>query len=148
MKEIQAQVTINKPTDDVWKILSDLTAMGNYMPGIQNVYFTSDSKSGVGAARHCIFEDGIELSERVIKWDEDRGYTLETTQFVNVPMKSNQITFSLKPDGNKTIVSQSMLYEMKGGILAPIMEIMATGTMKKALNGALSGLKNYAEAQS
>ncbi len=147
MREIQSQVTIDKPQAQVWDILSDITAMGNYMPGIKEVHFTSENKEGVGAARHCTFEDGVELHERVLRWQEGQGYTLETTQFVNVPMKANEITFSLAEDGNKTVLTQSMQYRMKGGLFAPIMELMATGMMKKAINGALAGLKEYVEAQ-
>ena len=148
MREIQSQVIINKPQTQVWDVLSDLTAMGNYMPGIQDVHFTSENKQGVGASRHCTFKDGVELHERVLRWQEGQGYTLETTQFVNVPMRENEITFSLTADGSKTVLTQSMRYKMKGGIFAPIMELMATGMMKKALNGALVGLKEYVEAQS
>lgn len=147
MREIQSQVTINKPMEQVWSILSDLTAMGNYMPGIKDVHFTSTNKQGVGAARHCTFEDGVELHERVREWNEGEGYTLETTKFVNVPMQENVITFHLAPEGQQTVLTQSMQYKMKGGIFAPIMELMAMGMMKKALNGALSGFKTYAEAQ-
>lgn len=148
MREIQSQITINKPKDKVWAILSDLTAMGNYMPGIDEVHFTSDEKRGMGAARHCTFDDGIELFERVIDWNDGHGYTLETTKFVKVPMRANQITFGLTSNNGHTVVTQSMRYQMKGGILAPIMEIVATGMMKKAINGALAGLKQYTEAQS
>ncbi len=59
----------------------------------------SKVKSGPGAARHCLFEDGIELTERVIDWDEGSGYMLETTAFVGVPMRSNIVTFRVEGDG-------------------------------------------------
>lgn len=147
MRKIQSQVIINKAQEQVWDVLSDLTAMGNYMPGVKDVHFTSDNKYGVGASRHCTFDDGVELYERVLQWHEGQGYTLETTQFVKVPMKENEITFSLAADGDKTVLTQSMRYKMKGGIFAPIMEMMAAGMMKKALNGALAGLKTYVETQ-
>lgn len=145
MRTIQSQITINQPKEKVWAILSDITAMENYMPGVQNVQLISENSQGIGAARHCTFEDGVELQERVIKWDEGNKYTLETTKFVNVPMKENQITFSLRPNGSNTQVTQSMEYKMKGGIFAPVMELMAKGMMTKAINGALGGLKAYAE---
>lgn len=147
MREIQSQVTINQPKDKVWQIISDITAMENYMPGVKEVHLTSDEKSGAGASRHCIFEDGIELSEQVLNWNEGQGYTLQTTAFVKVPMRENVITFALASQGENTVVTQSMRYKMKGGLVAPIMEFMATGMMKKAINGALDGLKQYVEAQ-
>ena len=145
MRQIESTITIKKPKAAVWATLSDLTAMGNYMPGIKQVYLTSEEQRGESAARHCTFDDGVELFERVIKWEEGRGYTLETTKFVKVPMEENRITFTLADQGDQTLVTQSMRYKMKGGLLAPVMEIMATGMMKKALNGALSGLKTYVE---
>lgn len=148
MREIRSQVSIKKSKAKVWDVLSDITAMQSYMPGIKDVHFTSDSKQGVGASRYCTFEDGVELHERVIQWQNGQGYTLETIQFINVPMKANEITFSLAEAEENTILIQSMRYQMKGGILAPIMERMASGMMKKALNGALAGLKEYVEAQS
>ena len=105
-------------------------------------------KQGIGAARHCTFDDGVQLFEKVVKWNDGQGYTLKTTKFIQVPMKENEITFSLRSDGGSTIVSQSMSYQMKGGLFAPIMAIMAKGMMRKVLNGALSGLKEYVEKQS
>ena len=148
MQSIQSQISINRPKAEIWAILSDLTAMGNYMPGIKDVHLTSETEGGVGAARYCTFEDGIELHERVVDWNEGEEYSLETTKFVKAPMRENKITFSLAAEGDATVVTQTMRYAMKGGIFAPIMEMMAKGMMAKAINGALSGLKTYAEARS
>ena len=147
MAHIASQITIQRSKEDLWNILSNLTAMQQYMPGIKEVRFTSDERQGVGAARHCTFNDGVQLFEEVVAWNPGQGYTLKTTQFVKVPMKENDITFSLQSDGDNTIVTQSMDYQMKGGIFAPIMAILAKGMMKKALDGALTGLKAFAENQ-
>lgn len=147
MRTVTSHVTIDRPPDAVWRILADLTAMGQYMPGIATVRLTSTSPNGIGAARHCVFDDGVELEERVTHWEEGTGYTLETTRFVKVPMRANTITFALRPDAGGTIVSQTMQYSMKGGPVAPLMEVMAKPRMMEALNGALGGLKAYAEAQ-
>ena len=60
-------------------------------------------------------------------------------------MRTNVITFSLRGDGNQTTLTQTVRYEMKGWILVPLVERMAAGMMSRALNGALSGFKQYAE---
>lgn len=147
MRTASAEITIQRPPAAVWAILSDLTAMRAYMPGIESVALTSEHATGEGASRHCVFEDGIELDERVVAWDEGAGYTLETTRFVGVPMRSNRITFALRPAGEgATTVSQSMTYAMKGGPFAPLLERMAGGKMQAALDGALGGLKAHAES--
>lgn len=147
MKEVQSQIRINASPAEVWHVLGDITNMRHYMLGISQVKLLSDTPNGVGAARHCTFEDGIELHERVISWQEGRGYELETTRFVNVPLKENRITFALEAAENGTLVTQTMRYKMKGGLLAPLMERMAAGTMKKAIANALHGLKEYTETQ-
>lgn len=145
MTRIDSEITINAPPERTWAVLGDLTAVRHYMPGIAQVEMASEARSGVGAARHCVFKDGVELSERVIEWTEGVGYVLETTSFKGVPMKSNVITFSIDGSGRTSTVSQSMRYEMKGGIFAPIMERMARGMMRKAVRGALNGLKSHVE---
>lgn len=147
MRTVESRIRIDRSQEEVWHILSDLTAMGKYMPGIEEVHYTSEIRQGAGAARHCTFADGVQLHERVSSWREGQEYTLETIEAVKVPMKSNEITFSLEGNGDQTEVTQSMRYRMKGGPLAPLLEMMAKGTMVKAIDGALHGLKTYVEAQ-
>lgn len=146
MNRVQASVTIGAPPERVWAVLSDLTAMRAYLPGLRSVRLLSGPEAGVGAVRHCVFEDGVELTERVTDWQEGTGYTLETTAFEGVPMRSNEITFALDGDGERTTVTQSMRYAMKGGPLAPLLERLARGRMVAALDGALGGLKRHVEA--
>ncbi|MDX1418874.1 MAG: SRPBCC family protein [Rubricoccaceae bacterium] len=147
MNDVQRSVTIDAPRDRVWDVLSDLTAMRAYMPGLASVEHVGEAERGVGAARHCVFADGVELTERVTDWREGTGYTLETTAFKGVPMASNEIRFVLSGDARQTTVTQSMRYAMKGGILAPLLERMAKGRMVSALDGALGGLKEHVEAR-
>lgn len=145
MPEIKASIEINASQADTLATLQDLTAMKAYMPGVVRVGFTSEHRDGVGAARHCVFENGVELHERVVAWDASRGYTLETVSFKGVPMESNVITFAVDGDDSTSEVIQTMRYRMKGGLLAPLLGVMARGTMEKALAGALGGLKAHLE---
>ena len=146
MNEVRSSIRVAVSKQRAWEVLSDLTAMGKYMPGIAEVRFTSDSVDGVGAARHCRFKDGVELFERVVEWKPKERMVLEVTECKGVPMRSNVITFSLSDEGGKTTLTQSMRYQMKGWIFAPLVEKMASGMMKKALNGALEGFKSFVEA--
>jgi len=157
LHQVESRITIDASPERIWEVLSDLTAMRDYMPGIETVALTSERSEGVGASRHCVFKDGVELSERVAQWREGAGYVLETTAFKGVPMLSNVITFEIQDStsswadvdaghaGETTTVKQSMRYEMKGGIFAPLVEKMAGRMMRKALRGALEGLKAQVE---
>lgn len=146
MNSVQASTTIDAPPEHVWAVLSDLTAMRAYLPGLASVRLLSGPEAGVGAARHCVFEDGVELTECVTDWRDGAGYTLETTAFKGVPMRSNEITFDIDGEGDRTTVTQSMRYAMRGGPLAPLLERLAKGRMVSALDGALGGLKRHVEA--
>ena len=146
MNQIDASVTIEAPAERTWDVLSDLTAMADYMPGATSVRLVSDHATGPGATRHCVFDDGVELTERVRDWDDGaRTYTLETTEFKKVPMRSNVVTFAVSGDGSGSKVTQVMRYEMKGGPLAGLLERLAAGKMNKALSTALAGLKEHVE---
>lgn len=147
MNSLEDEIRIDAPAERTWAVLSDITAMREYMPGVAEVRLLSDSGSGTGAVRHCLFEDGIELTERVTEWHEGSGYTIETTAFVGVPMRSNVVTFRVQSQGATSTVTQSMRYSMKGWALAPVIERMAAGTMRKALRGALEGLKEHVERE-
>lgn len=146
MNQLSEQIRIDASPERVWGALSDITTMRSYMPGISEVQLRSESSSGVGAIRHCVFEDGVELTERVLEWREGEGYTLEIVESKGVPMKSNVVTFQVAASGASSVVTQSMQYEMKGWIFAPLLERMAAGMMRKALRGALGGLKGHVEA--
>lgn len=146
MRQVEQAIEISAPSGAVWDVLSDLTAMQHYMPGATSVRITSDEAEGVGAARHCVFSDGVELAERVVEWDEDSGFVLETTEAVKVPMRSNQVRFQIESRGEATLVRETMEYSMKGGIAAPLLERMAAGRMQAAMTGSLQGLKAYVEA--
>jgi len=146
MRTIERSAEIEAGPDDVWSVLSDLTAMHRYMPGVTSVDVTTDHRDGVGATRYCVFDDGVELEERVAEWHEGSGYVLETLSSKKVPMKSNRVRFALEAADGTTRLSQSMTYEMKGGVLAPLLERLAAGRMRSALDDALGGLKRHVEA--
>lgn len=128
-------------------MLRDLRATEAYMPGITSVDFVGEAMEGLGATRHCRFDDGVELVERVVEWRVSEGYSLETISFEGVPMRSNRITFSLVDADGGCHVKQSMEYRMKGGILAPLLALAARPMMRRAVDGALTGLKEYIEGR-
>ena len=66
MNEVTASIDLDIPIERAWALLSDLTGMRNYMPGLAEVAVTSSAADGVGATRHCRFEDGVELTERPV----------------------------------------------------------------------------------
>ncbi len=147
MKTVGSHMTIHAPKAQVWDIISNLTAIQYYLPGLQSVRYTSDTHRGVGASRYCIFEDGTELHERIHDWNEGISFQIEIFEFVKVPMKSNLVTFELSEQNGQTTLHQSMQYEMKGGIFALILERVFARMMKKTLDDMILSLKNYVEAQ-
>ena len=70
MRRVTASVEIAAPISETWAVLKDLTAMREYMPGLKSVTITSQQTEGVGASRHCVFQDGVQLTERVVEWRE------------------------------------------------------------------------------
>ena len=148
MPSVSSRVTIAASRAAVWEALSDLTRTEVYMPGIASVDWVGEAREGPGATRHCRFEDGVELVERVVEWRGMEGYSLETISFRGVPMRSNRITFSLADRDGGCEVTQAMQYRMKGGVVAPALAFVARPMMRRALEGALEGLKAHVEGRS
>lgn len=133
-----SSVEIARPIETVRTVLSDLSAVSEDTPGTRSVEFLDSPTRRVGASRPCLCEDGVELYEAVRELDEGCGYALSTTRFVKGPMQSNEIRFA--------VVTQSVRYQMNGGVLAPLLNQLAMGMVRRALDGALGGLKRHLES--
>lgn len=144
MGTISNEIHIAAPVEQVWGLLADFGAAQDYNPGVRRSYAMSDANRGVGARRHCDIAGGM-LRERVISWDEGKGYTVELDDSKGVPLREMRVRFRVAPNGDGTVFGQTMEYRAKGGLLSPVLDRMARRMLDKAQRGALAGLKQLAE---
>jgi carbon monoxide dehydrogenase subunit G len=147
MSSFSKEVFIQAKPEEVWKVLSDIGEIHAWNPSVIDSRLISESGQGVGAARFCDLGDGNYLDESVVIWDPDRALTMRITG-TNLPFKSADIRFTLREEGEGTVVTVSPLYELKYGVIGRAFDALyVKGTYEKGMQSLLQGLKENIEAR-
>jgi len=127
--------------------VTNLGAVQNFAPGVNESYYTSEHRQGVGINRHCHLSPMGEVDERVVSWNEGEGFTLQIQAGRMVPpFKHNTFRYDLREDGAIMIVSCCFEYGLKYGALGEVAnKFLIEPKMNKTLSAMMVGLKYYVE---
>jgi hypothetical protein len=148
MASITERIKIDAPIDRVWAAAADLGGIDKYNPIVTKSYYTSEARGGMGASRHCDLLPSGTVEERVIDWEEGREYTLdvfEGTVFLMKVMSYFIMNIKLASDGEGTIVTETVEFGAKGGLLGSILDLFLKAFVRKMSSENLIGLKHYVE---
>jgi uncharacterized protein YndB with AHSA1/START domain len=137
--------TVENPVERVWEVLSDFGGVHRYHPGVETSPITDGTPpSGVGSQRVCNLYDGNYLTEVVTESIEGKRLVVKIIDS-SMPMNTAAGAFDLHPAGQgKTEVTLTMDYVLKFGPLGMLMDkLLLERTMKRGLNGLLSGLDQH-----
>lgn len=142
---VSGETTINTPKARVWEVLSNLETVQEYDSGVAKVFYVSEEREGVGAARHCDLPDGTYVRERIVDWRGGEGYTINVyedgTQF---PMSDQNVEFTLRDSAEGTRVTMTYRYSLKPEMPVDAEEMAQIA--QEIVNEGLVGLKEFAEA--
>jgi len=149
MQSITSQIHIDVPIEKIWTIARNLEEIPKYDTGYLTARYISENREGVGAKRYAEIDtpQGPRfVKHRVTEWREGEGFSWEAYE-TNAPLIKSAINrWSFSQDGDQTVISDELRYELKFGPLGALIDKLF---MKKLLQGAveglLSGLKQYAE---
>ncbi len=145
MGSFTTEILIGESRQRVWEVLADLGAIHKWNPGVSHSYATSAAGGGEGATRHCDLADRGYLKERAFDWREGEGFKIDVYE-TDLPLKRNVVEFSLRSDGDGTVVSVTPDYELKYGPIGSLIDRLFAGRrMRKGMDDLLDGLKRYAE---
>lgn len=98
MARIEKTVDIDRPADEVWKVVGDLGGISSWLPAI------AESSFGDGV-RECSMEGGGLLREEIsARSDEDRSYTYSIVESP-MPIEFHEATMSVEPLGDVSRVT-------------------------------------------
>ena len=148
MGSFKAQIKIDATKEEVWEVLADLGNIYRWNPGVTFSYSTSEEGQGEGATRHCDIQLGPikgYLEERAFDWREGAGYKIAFYD-TNFPNKDTVVDFSVRADGDGTVVEVSPGYKLKFGLLGKLMDrLFFERQFRKRMTGLLGGLKYHVE---
>lgn len=146
---IYSTITINKPADDIWKILADdYGGIGKWASGVNVSQGLGDPIGGSSCSgRSCeISATGFsDTEEKILTYDRD-NYLLHYQLVHGLPgfVKNAMNTFKLTPKGGSTEVNANTIMDATG-IPGFLMKRFMASSTQKALDNILEELKHYVE---
>ncbi len=142
---VSADIKIDAPKLDVWRVLADLEKLQDYDPFVVKSFYLSEAREGVGASRQCDLPGGNYVRERVISWREGDGYVLEIDEDGSDSRTLNQqAEFTLEETDGATKVAMTYRYALKPDVSAADAEEMKQGG-QELVTGLLANLKKLVE---
>jgi|GEM_PF-2281162 len=147
MTTLHHEIRINASKHQVFDTLANLELVAEYNPNIQAAkYLSSEPMRGVGSARECSTKDGP-IRERVTGFEEGKEISMELYAH-NWPIELMNWTTRVAVDGEGTLVTQSLNYKMKFGLLGALLnKVVMKNKMDKTLNEVFKSMRDYIEQQ-
>lgn len=91
---VKKNIQINCTLEQAWKNFSDIGGLPKWLIDVKKTIFLTKKKKGVGAIRLITFDDGTEIEEHVVFWNEKQGFTYVATS--GLPLRAYVATISIK----------------------------------------------------
>lgn len=144
MVNVEASVMIDRPVEEVWKFIMDLSKVSTWDTGVLEVKQTSMGSLGVGST--CDFRAkmgmrNMTISMRITEYEPNRRFSFEHT---SGPMKGSIITESIENIEGKTRFTFS--HDLKLSGFYKLLGVMK-GRMRREVVAILNNAKRILESE-
>jgi len=110
---VKKSIRINQTRDKVWKKISNIVGLPEWLIDVKKTVYLSKTKRGIGAIRNIRFNDGNEIEEHVVAWENKKYFSYIATS--GLPLRVYHATISIRSDAKKstTVTWQSYLNSKK-----------------------------------
>ena len=110
---VKKSILINASRDKVWRKISNIVGLPEWVLDIKKTVYRSKIKRGVGAIRNISFQDGSEVEEHVVAWENKKYFSYLAVS--GLPLRVYHATISLEPQTSKStlLIWQSYLNSKK-----------------------------------
>ena len=143
MLTFNMSVHIHAPKEKVWEKMSDFGEVEKWTRSVNKSYIVSPKKEGEGMERVCEIPRYGSIREKITWWEPDKGLTYEAK---NPITKFARNTWTIKGNGEDSVLSIRPEFEVKYGFLGRLMELwILKPQLKKQLPEVLAEFKYYVE---
>ena len=144
MSVVEKHVEIDAPAERVWEVLADFAAAEKWSPTVTHSARVGELANGVGAERSCAVAGLGDVTERVVAWDEGKGFTIEI--FGAPIVKSLRSAWSIEDRGDQTVLSVRAEFEpnVMPDAGAPDEAAIIAG-MNETVEQTLAGLRHHVQ---
>lgn len=98
---VRKRILINATHDKVWKKISNIVGLPEWINEIKKVTYLSKIKHGVGAIRKLTFGDGNVIEEHVVIWNPNHSFSYIAT--TGLPLRVYHATLSIQSKNKKSV---------------------------------------------
>ena len=98
---IKKSMLIKAPKQKVWRKISNIVGLPEWLVDAKKTVYLSKKKRGVGAIREITFNDGNTIEEHVVAWKNGEYFTYIATE--GLPLRAYVATISLKPKSRNSV---------------------------------------------
>ena len=93
-------ILINATSDKVWKKISNIVGLSEWVLDVKKTVYLSKIKRGIGAIRNITFDDGNQIEEHVVAWENKKYFSYLAVN--GLPLRVYHATISIKPQTRKS----------------------------------------------
>ena len=140
---VRKTATIKASKDKVWKKISNITGLPEWVVDVKDTIYLSKKKRDVGAIRLITFDDGNTIEEHIVGWKNKEYFTYIATE--GLPLRAYIATISIKSKSkNSTMITWQSYLNSKRMPEKQFLEFLAF--MGSFYGASLENLKKMLES--
>jgi len=110
---VKKSIRINQTRDKVWRKVSNIVGLPEWLIDVKKTVYLSKTKRGIGAVRNITFDDGNQIEEHVVAWENKKYFSYIAVS--GLPLRVYHATISIRSVSKKstTVTWQSYLNSKK-----------------------------------
>ena len=110
---VKKSILINAPRDKVWKKISNIAGLSEWVLDVKKTVYLSKIKRGIGAIRNITFDDGNQIEEHIVAWENKKYFSYLAVN--GLPLRVYHATISMESQTKKStrVTWQSYLNSKK-----------------------------------
>ena len=97
---LKKSILINASRDIVWKKVSNIAGLPEWLVDVKKTVYLSKIKKGIGAIRNITFDDGNQIEEHVVAWKDKEYFSYLALN--GLPLRVYHATISIKRQSRKS----------------------------------------------
>ncbi len=98
---VRKRILINAKRNKVWKKISNIVGLPEWIDEIKKATYLSKIKYGVGAIRKLTFDDGNVIEEHIVLWNPKQYFSYIAT--TGLPLRVYHATISIQSKNKKSV---------------------------------------------
>ena len=110
---VKKSILIKTSHEKVWRKVSNYVGLPEWLVDVKKTEYLSKTKHGIGAVRNITFNDGNQIEEHLVSWNNKKSFSYIAV--TGLPLRVYHATISIRPQTTKStkVTWQSYLNSKK-----------------------------------